>query len=265
VNSVISCQMIAADVLKLRRHRSTMATAALLSVGIAIVYFAFIEARHHGNLAGPQALSDGAALTGIYFGAFAAILIGAEAGTTDLSAGVFRDLVATGRSRTALFLVRIPAAISIALGLTLSAFAVTVAAAYAFHGSAPAPTAGLALAFAAWVALATVVQTTLAVGIASLTGSRPVTLTAVIGWNTLATGILYLATFLGPLRDLVLLIALGDLFPGQQAGTRAHPGSSIALNNFKLPMPAAVSVLVILAWAVIPALAGAWRTRTQDA
>lgn len=265
MNSVIARQMIAADILKLRRHRSTMATAALLSVGIAIVYFAFIEARHHGNLAGPQALSDGAALTGIYFGAFAAILIGAEAGTTDLSAGVFRDLVATGRSRTALFLVRVPAAISITLALTLSAFAVTVAAAYAFHGAAPAPTAGLAVRFAAWVALATVVQTTLAVGVASLTGSRPVTLIAVIGWNTLATGILYLSTFLGPLRDLVLLIALGDLFPGQQVGTRAHPGSSIALNNFKLSMPAAVAVLVILAWAVTPVLAGAWRTRTRDA
>ena len=265
MNRTIARQMIAADILKLRRHRPTMATAVLLSAGIAIVYFAFIEARHHGNLAGPQALSDGATLMGIYFGAFAAILIGAEAGTTDLTSGVFRDLVATGRSRTALFLARIPAAITIALTLTLSGFAVSVAAAYSFHGSASAPTLGLTLKFAAWVTLATVVQTTLAVGIASLTGSRPVTLILVIGWNTLATGILYLASFLGPVRDLVLMIALGGLFPGQQSGTRAHPGSSIALNNFKLPMPAVTAVLVILAWAVIPAVLGAWRTRTRDA
>jgi hypothetical protein len=265
VNRTIARQMIAADILKLRRHRPTMATAVLLSAGIAIVYFAFIEARHHGNLAGPQALSDGATLMGIYFGAFAAILIGAEAGTTDLASGVFRDLVATGRSRTALFLARIPAAITIALTLTLSGFAVSVAAAYSFHGSASAPTLGLTLKFAAWVTLATVVQTTLAVGIASLTGSRPVTLIALIGWNTIATGILYLASFLGPVRDLVLLIALGDLFPGQQVGTRAHPGSSIALNNFKLPMPAMTAVLVIVAWVVIPAAASTWRTRTRDA
>jgi len=265
VNQASVRQLIAADILKLRRHRATMTTAALLSVGMALVYFAFIEARHHGNLAGPQALSDGATLMGIYFGAFAAILIGAEIGTTDLASGVFRDLVATGRSRTILFFVRIPAAIALALTLTLSGFAVAVAAAYACHGSTPAPTAGLALQFAAWVALATVVQATLAVGIASLTGSRPVTLVAVIGWNTIATGILYLASFLGPVRDLVLLIALGGLFPGQQVGTRDHPGSSIALNNFKLPMPVTAAVLVILAWAVIPAILGAWRTRTQDA
>jgi hypothetical protein len=265
VNETITRRMIAADILKLRRHRPTMATAALLSIGIALLYFAFIEFRHHGNLAGPEALSDGASLMGNYFGAFAAILIGAEAGTVDLTSGVFRDLAATGRSRTALFLVRIPAAIVIALTLTLAGFVVAVAAACAFHGSAAAPSFGMAIEFAAWVALATVVQTTLAVGIASLTGSRPVTLVTVIGWNTLATGILYLASFLGPVRDLVLLIALGALSPGQEVGTRAHPGSSIALNNFKLSMPAAVAVLVILAWAVIPAVAGAWRTRTRDA
>jgi hypothetical protein len=183
--------VIAADILKLRRHRSTMATAALLSAGMAIIYFAFIEARHHGNLAGPQALSDGATLMGMYFGAFAAILVGTEAGSTDLASGVFRDLVATGRSRTALFGVRIPAAIAVTLPLTLSGYAVTVAAAYAFHGSAAAPSAGLAIRFAAWVALATIVQTTLAVGISSLTGSRSVTLITVIGWNTIATSILY--------------------------------------------------------------------------
>ena len=265
MNRAIARQMIAADLLKLRRHRPTMVTATLLSVGISLLYFAFIEARHHGNLAGPQALSDGATLMGIYFGAFAAILIGSEAGTIDLASGTLRDLIATGRSRTALFLVRIPAATTIALTLTLSGFAVAVAAAYAFHGSAAAPSATLAVEFAAWVALATVVQATLAVGIASLTGSRSITLVAVIGWNTVATGILYLATFVGPLRDLVLLIALGDLFPGQQVGTRAHPGSSIALNNFKLPMPSITAVAVAAAWALIPVIAGAWRTRTLDA
>ena len=51
----------------------------------------------------------------------------------------------------------------------------------------------------------------------------------------------------------------------EQVGTRAHSGSSIALNNFKLPMPVTAAVLVILAWAVIPVILGAWRTRTQDA
>jgi hypothetical protein len=38
-----------------------------------------------------------------------AILIGTTAGAADVGSGVFRDLVATGRSRTALFAARIPA------------------------------------------------------------------------------------------------------------------------------------------------------------
>ena len=252
-------RMIAADILKLRRHRPTMVTAALLSVGSAILLFAYIAFRHPGGFAGSRAMSDGATLMGIYFGAFAAILIGAEAGAIDLANGVFRDLVVTGRSRITLFLVRIPAATVISLILTLAGFAVIVAAGYAFHGSAPAPSPGLALKYAAWVAVATIVQATLATGIASLTGSRSVTLVAVIGLNTIATTILTLATFLGPARDLILLLALDQLSPGQQVSTGVHPQSG------SVTMPIVVAVLVVLAWAVIPAIAGAWRTRTQDA
>jgi hypothetical protein len=74
-----------------------------------------------------------------------------------------------------------------------------------------------------------------------------------------------------PLLRLVWLspvpgaVALCRLLPGPAVGTHAHPGSTNALVNYKLPMPSAAAILVILAWAVIPAVAGAWRTRTQDA
>jgi hypothetical protein len=261
----LALEMIAADILKLRRNRATMLTAVLLSVGIAVLYFTFILLRHNGNLAGPLALSDGGTLMGVYFGAFAAILIGAEMGTIDVTNGVFRDLVATGRSRTALFLVRIPAAVAVALPLTLVGFALSTIAAFAFHGSAAAPSGGQALEYTGSVALDTIIQTTLAVSVASLTRSRSITLVAIIGWNTIATALIHFATFLGSARDLVLLIALGRLTPGPAVGTHANPGSSIALDNFKLAMPASVAVLVILAWAVIPAAAGTWRTKIQDA
>jgi hypothetical protein len=265
VNRTIARQMIAADVLKLRRHRSTMVTAGLLSVGITVLYLALVIWRHNGQLPGTQTLSDGTSLMGLYFGSFAAILVGTEAGTVDLANGVFRDLAATGRSRTALFLTRIPAAVAVALVFTLTGLLFTLAAAFAFHGSTPAPRLGLVAESTGWVILATAAVTTLAVSIGSLSGSRSITLTAIIGWNTVATGILYLASFLGAARDLVLLIALSHLLPGPAIGTRAHPGSTNALTNYKLPMPAAVAVLVILAWAAIPAVAGAGRTRSLDA
>ena len=265
MNRVIARQMIAADILKLRRHRPTMTAAAVLTVGITALYLTLILARHGWQLPGGQTLGDGTSLMGLYFGSFAAILIGAEAGTTDLDSGVFRDLAATGRSRTALFLTRIPAAVAVALAFTLSGLLVTVAAAFAFHGTLPGPGAGLVIESAGWVVLATTVVTTLAVGIGSFTGSRAITLTAIIGWQTVATGLLYLATFLGAARDLVLLIALCRFLPGQAIGTRANPGSSNALYNYKLAMPAAAAAVIILAWAGIAAAAGAWRTRTRDA
>ncbi len=265
MNRTVARQMIAADVLKLRRHRPTMAAAAALSVGVTTLYLAFILARHGGSLPGSQTLADGTSLMGLFFGSFAAILIGTEAGTMDVASGVFRDLAATGRSRTALFLTRIPAAVAVALAFTLGGLAIAVAAAFAFHGTAPAPGAGLVFQSAGWVVLATAVVTTVSVGIGSLTGSRAITLIAIIGWQTIATGMLYLAAFLGAARDLVLLIALSRFLPGQAIGTRAHPGSSNALYNYKLAMPIGVAALVILAWMVIAALAGAWRTRTRDA
>ena len=109
--------MITADILKLRRHRPTMAAAAALSFGVTALYLAVILARHNGQLPGARTLGDGTALMGLYFGSFAAILIGAEAGTLDVAAGVFRDLAATGRSRTALFLTRVPAAIAVRAGV----------------------------------------------------------------------------------------------------------------------------------------------------
>ena len=118
------------------------------------------------------------------------MLIGSEAGTADLSSGVFRDLVATGRSRLALFFVRAPAAIAVTLVFTGAAFLVTLLAAFLFAGGLPTPSLSLILQSAGWIALSNAIVVSLAVGIGSLTGSRGVTLTAVIGWQMVATQLL---------------------------------------------------------------------------
>lgn len=51
-----------------------------------------------------------------------AVTVGAAAGTTDLTDGMFRHLVITGRSRIALFLARIPAGLAILLPVVALAF-----------------------------------------------------------------------------------------------------------------------------------------------
>ena len=60
------------------------------------------------------------------FGFIMAATLGATAGTTDLTDGMFRHLVITGRSRVALYLARIPAGLAIVLPLVAVAFALPV-------------------------------------------------------------------------------------------------------------------------------------------
>jgi hypothetical protein len=56
------------------------------------------------------------------FGFLVAAAVGAAAGTTDLTDGVFRSLVITGRSRLALYLARIPAGLAVILPVIAIAF-----------------------------------------------------------------------------------------------------------------------------------------------
>lgn len=250
-------RMVGAEVLKLRRNRALMAFAGLLSVGVVVIFMGYLQLRHASNPTkyGPAGGMDGFThllkALGVFFGALAAILIGAEAGTADQSSGVFRDLVATGRSRLALFLVRLPAAIAVTLAFTAVAYGLGLIATFAFAGSHPTPSVGIVLQGAGWIVLANSVLAAMAVGVGSLTGSRAVTLTAVIGFQTVFTQLILNVTSLGSLRDLLPNAALGQLVP-------AGPGVGVT-------MATGVAVAVLAGWAVILAAVGAWRTRTRDA
>ena len=101
--------------------------------------------------------TDLLAMLGLFMGPVAAILIGAEAGAGDAAAGVFRDNVLTGRSRTALFLARIPAALAVSLSVTAVGFVIGVVGTFAFAGGLSTPSASLVLESAGWLALANAV------------------------------------------------------------------------------------------------------------
>jgi ABC-type transport system involved in multi-copper enzyme maturation permease subunit len=250
-------QMLGAEVLKLRRNRALLGFALLLTVGFVVIYFGFLQIQHVSNPAryspagGLPGFSHAVRVLGLFFGALAAILIGTEAGTADLSSGVFRDLVSTGRSRLSLFFVRAPAAILVTLACSAAAFAITVVAAFAFAGSQPEPSLSLILQSGAWVALCNATLAALAVAVGSLTGSRAITLTAVIGWQAIVTQLLMNVSSLGSVRDALLTPALGQLMPVQ--------------GTLPVTMATGMAVAVLAGWILIPAALGAWRTRTQDA
>ena len=80
-----------------------------------------------------------------FFGPLAAIMIGTDGGAGDLAAGVFRDLVVTGRSRVALFASRIPAAVGLTWLVVLAGYALTLIGTYALASGSPTPSGALAL------------------------------------------------------------------------------------------------------------------------
>jgi ABC-type transport system involved in multi-copper enzyme maturation permease subunit len=253
----VAQQMFSAEVLKLRRNRGLLAFAFLLTIGIVAVYFAYGAIRHgtdpsqYGPVGGVGGFGRAVHMLGLYFGALAAILVGTEAGTADLSSGVFRDLVTTGRSRWALYAARVPAAIVVTLVFTVAAFLLGTAAAFVFADGQPTPDATLILQSFGWIVLANAVIAALAVGVGSLTGSRGLTLTAVIGWQTIFSQLVLNAPSLGSARDGLLSASLGQLMP--------VPG------GIPFVMGTGVTVVVLAAWAVVPTVVGAWRTRTRDA
>jgi hypothetical protein len=102
--------------------------------------------------------------------------------------------------------------------------------------------------------LANVVVTALAVGFGSLTGSRALTLTAVIGWQAILTNLLVNVSSLGSVRNALLTPALSNLEP-----------LNVDSSDSQVIMATGTALLVICAWLVFPQLVGAWRTRTRDA
>jgi hypothetical protein len=254
----IARQMISAEILKLRRNRALIAFALLMALLTVVLFFGYNAVEHASNPAqyGPAGGTDrferAVRILGLFFGALTAVLIGTEAGTADIASGVFRDLVATGRSRLALFAVRAPAAIVVTLACTGLGFAVSLIATFALADGAPTPSVGLSLQAGAWIVLSNTVLVALAVGIGSLTGSRAVTLTGVIGWQTVATQLLLNVPALGSARDGLITPALAELNP-------------FSAHFSDVRMATGIAVIVVACWTIVPTVVGAWRTQTQDA
>jgi ABC-type transport system involved in multi-copper enzyme maturation permease subunit len=254
---VTARQMLGAELLKLRRNRAILGFAFVLSVVVVLFYFGYNAIEHASNPAqylpagGMDHFERAVRVLGLYFGGLTAVLIGSEAGTADVSSGVFRDLVATGRSRLSLFFVRAPAAIILTLAFNGLGFLVTIAATFGFAGSLPTPSISLILESAAWIMLCNAMLAAVAVGLGSVTGSRAVTLTAVIGWQAIATQLLLNTSSLGSVRDGLLTPALGQLSPFDL--------------GLGVTMATGVALAVLAGWLIVPAALGAWRTKSQDA
>jgi hypothetical protein len=125
--------MIATRFMELRKRRGVMAALVGVTIGIPAVYLAvrlLLHAISPGTY-GPAGGNDtfNALVAGVLyvFGFIVAATLGCTAGSIDLTEGMFRHLVVTGRSRLALYLARIPAGLAIIGSLVAIGFAIVCA------------------------------------------------------------------------------------------------------------------------------------------
>jgi hypothetical protein len=265
MSTTIAAQMMGADFLKLRKKRGTLIWALVLAFAPIVIYFIVSSIQHasdptsHGPAGGLDNFQKLLPLLGgVFFGPLVAILIGVEAGTNDASAGVFRDLVVTGRSRLALFATRVPAALALCWAVIVSAYALMLAGSFAFASNLATPGGALILNGLGFILLATGVMCVVAVGFASLTTSKPAAIIALIAWQVIASPIISSIDSLGGGRKLVLSQAISHFSPVALDDGGRHGAPAVTMTS-------AVALLVILLWLAVFAGLGAWRTRTMDA
>ena len=125
--------MVTTRFMELARRRGLMIALTLVTVGIPTV---FVVIRLILHAAAPKTYGPAggydlytAMVSGVLyvFGFIVAATLGATAGSSDLTDGMFRHLVVTGRSRLALYLARIPAGLGIIVPLVATGFIIVCA------------------------------------------------------------------------------------------------------------------------------------------
>jgi hypothetical protein len=251
-----------ADLLKLRKRRGLFWVVTLLTVVPQVIAYGVLtilhaaNPEHHGPAGGVENLGQGMAVL-VLLGGIAAIIAGASAGADDLTSGVFRELVVTGRSRVALFASRIPGGLAFLLPFVAVAFALSAVVAGVGHGSLPAPSIALSIESGLWVLAETAFYFVLAVGLASLTGSRAYTIGILLAFRLPVSHILAAIGALGAGREALPDVPFARLAPAAvQETVRDIP---------KIGISPAAAIGVPLLWVAVAAGVGAWRTATRDA
>ncbi len=249
-------RLIRAEMLKLVRRRGLMIWSLLLTVGsvlvaeIVLVILHAVNPDRHGPAGGASNLEHFVfLLAGL--GNIAAIIIGATAGTQDVSNGVFRDLVVTGRKRSTLFGVRAPGALAVFLPLLAIGFILAIGGAFLLAGDLQDPTGSDIAKYVEYATATTVVDVIIAVGLAAFTSSR-VVVGVLIAWNAIVSHL------------LMAIGSLGGVRKGIDVAAAEHFAPRHTIDN-QFYMSTGTAVLVLVLWAAVFQSAGRWWTNRVDA
>jgi hypothetical protein len=254
-------RLVRAEILKLATRRGLMVASFLLTVGATVATFAILAVLHatdpaHHKLIGGLGHFDDGMYSLTQLATVAAVLIGATAGAGDLGGGFFRNLVLTGRPRRSLFAARIPGGLTVLLPISAFAYAILAGLSQLVPGPAGVPSTGLMVESGLWLELYVTAMFLLALGLASLLGSRATTLGILAGVQLLVTPLVQGLHNPGVGADAVLGIALWKVAPKEllSGAPQGH-----------VPMSLAAAVTVILVWTALALGLGAWRTIKRDA
>jgi hypothetical protein len=255
-------RLVVAELLKLRKRRGLVITTALLAAVPPAILFTTLAILHattplkHGPAGGVVNLGYGVFVLSLV-GGLVATLVGTAAGAGDLNAGVFKELVVTGRSRRALFLARVPGGLAFLLPPFAFMYAAVASFTVASTGSLATPSMRLLALGGAWLLLAIAFWFLLALGISSLVGSRSTTIGVLVAWQLAVGPALAGISAFGVARDAVPGAGLGRIAPAQIR--------DYAVSGLPVPMSIGAAVVAVALVAGIAVAAGSRRTETRDA
>jgi hypothetical protein len=115
--------MVTTRFMELRTRRGLMIALIAVNIGIPVVFLAVrlishaVDPKSYGPAGGYSIFTTLVAGVMYIFGFIVAAVVGCTAGSVDLTEGMFRHLVITGRSRLALYFARIPAGLAIVISM----------------------------------------------------------------------------------------------------------------------------------------------------
>ena len=125
--------MITTRFMELRKRRGLMIALVAVNIGIPVVFLSVrlishaVDPKVYGP-AGGYTIFTTLVLGFLYvFGFIVAAVVGCTAGSDDLTEGMFRHLVVTGRSRLAIFFARIPAGLAIVITMVAIGYTIVCA------------------------------------------------------------------------------------------------------------------------------------------
>jgi hypothetical protein len=125
--------MITTRFMELRKRRGLIIALIAVNIGIPVVFLGVrlishaVAPKSYGPAGGYSIFTTLVAGFMYVFGFVVAAVVGSTAGSVDLTEGMFRHLVITGRSRLALYFARIPAGLAIVIAMVAVGYTIVCA------------------------------------------------------------------------------------------------------------------------------------------